>query len=197
MTLLLSIDKSQDILNKTGRVNTIYLTSDDIEEVTEDVLDLHQVEQVSKIKEIKADIDYIMEMASKMFIIFGALFFFFGFILLTVIFKTIIDYQMEDYSNMKAMGLFNSEIRINLILEMLVYFTISIVIGLLIGLIIMTIIIQIYSSIMPGLQFYLYPLSYIYYSINFSIILLFSYLYNFHRIKKINIPERMRQKTFG
>lgn len=197
MTLFLSIDKSQDIFNKTGKVNTIYFTSDEVNKAAEDILDLPQIEQVSEMKEIKEDIDFYMEMASTMFTIFGVMFFAFGFILLMVIFKSIIDYRMEDYSNMKAIGLFNSEIRKNLFLEMFVYFIFSITIGLLIGSIIMRLIIQIYSSIMPGLRFYLYPLSYAYYSFSFSIILICSYIYNFHRIRKINIAEKMREKTFG
>ncbi|MFX1337872.1 MAG: FtsX-like permease family protein [Promethearchaeota archaeon] len=197
MTLILSIDKSQDIFNKTGKINTIYFTSDKVDEAAEDVLDLPQIEQVSKMKEIKVDIDYYMELASTMFTIFGVLFFAFGFILLMVIFKSIIDYRMEDYSNMKAIGLLNSEIGKNLFLEMLVYFLFSIAIGLLMGSIIMSLIIQTYSSILPGLRFYLYPLSYAYYSLSFSIILISSYIYNFYRIKKINIAEKMREKTFG
>jgi ABC-type antimicrobial peptide transport system permease subunit len=197
MTLFLSIDKSQDILNKTGKINTIYFTSDDVDEAAEDVLDLPQIEQVFKIKEIKEDIDFVMEMASTMFLIFGVMFFVFGFILLMVIFKSVIDYRIEDYSNMKAIGLFNSEIRKNLFLEMLLYFIISIAIGLFIGFIIMGLIIQMYSSLMPGLRFYLYPLSYVYYMISFSTILLISFFYNFRRIKKVNLAEIMRQKTFG
>ena len=104
---------------------------------------------------------------------------------------------MEDYSNMKAIGLFNSEIKKNLFSEMLLYFVISLSIGLLIGFVFMRLIIQFYSSLMPGLRFYIYPLSYSYYILSFSAILVISYFYNFHRIKKINIAEIMRQKTFG
>jgi ABC-type antimicrobial peptide transport system permease subunit len=196
MTIFPSIDKTQDILNQSG-INTIYFTSDDVDEAAEDILDLPQIEQVFKIKKIKEDIDFVMEIASTMFIIFGIMFFAFGFILLMVIFKSIIDYRMEDYSNMKAIGLFNSEIKKNLFSEMLLYFVISLSIGLLIGFVFMRLIIQFYSSLMPGLRFYIYPLSYSYYILSFSAILVISYFYNFHRIKKINIAEIMRQKTFG
>lgn len=197
MTVFLSIDIGQEIFNETGKINTMYFVSDEIDDAAEDVLDLPQVEQVFKLKDAREDIDFLMEQASTMFLIFGVIFFLFGLLLLMIIFKSVIDYRMEDYSNMKAVGLFNSEIRKTLFFEMMLYFMLSIGAGLLIGFIIMGSIINMYSSLMPGLRFYLYPSSYFYYTISFSIILIVSYIYNYHRVKKIDIVERMRQKTFG
>ena len=192
-----SIDKAQDILNETNRINTIYFIASDIEKATEKVLDLPSIEQVVKKEDIQEDINIVMELASTMFLIFGIIFFFFGLLLLSIIFKSIIDYRIEDYSNMKAIGLYNYEIRRTMMLEMLFYFIVALIFGLLFGFIIMGLIIDIYSSIMPGLRFYLYPSSYLSYTISFSVILISSFIYNYKRVKNVNIAEIMRLKTFG
>ncbi|MFX0073290.1 MAG: FtsX-like permease family protein, partial [Candidatus Hermodarchaeota archaeon] len=193
-TLFISIDKAQEILNETDNINTIYFLSDEVKETAEEVLDLPQIEQVVKKKELEKDVDFVLELASTMFFIFGVIFFVFGLLLLFIIFKSIIDYRIEDYSNMKAIGLYNSEIRKTLLLEMGFYFIVALLLGLLFGFIIMAIIIDMYSSISPGLKFYLYPTSYLTYIMTFSIILFSSYVYNYSRIKKINVAEVMRQK---
>ena len=168
-----------------------------MEKAAEKVLDLPQIQQVVRKEDLEENIDYVMELATRMFLIFGIIFFFFGLLLISIILKSIIDYRLEDYSNMKAIGLYNFEIRKTMILEMLLYFIIAIIFGLIFGYIIMGSIITMYSSIMPGLKFYLYPISYILYSISFSIILIMSFIYNYRRVKNINVAEMMRQKTFG
>ena len=196
-TLYLSIEKAQDIFNQTNKINTIYFTTNDMEKAAEKVLDLPQIQQVVRKEDLEENIDYVMELATRMFLIFGIIFFFFGLLLISIILKSIIDYRLEDYSNMKAIGLYNFEIRKTMILEMLLYFIIAIIFGLIFGYIIMGSIITMYSSIMPGLKFYLYPISYILYSISFSIILIMSFIYNYRRVKNINVAEMMRQKTFG
>ncbi len=98
---------------------------------------------------------------------------------------------------MKALGLYNYEIRKTMMLEMLLYFIIALMFGLLFGYIIMGLIIDMYSSIMPGLKFYISPTSYLSYTISFSVILISSFIYNYRRVKKINVAEIMRLKTFG
>jgi ABC-type lipoprotein release transport system permease subunit len=196
-TLYLSIKKTQDIFNQTNKINTIYFLANDIERAAEKVLDLPQIQQVATKEDLEENIDYVMELASRMFLIFGIIFFLFGLLLISIILKSIIDYRLEDYSNMKAIGLYNYEIRKTMILEMLLYFIIAIIFGLIFGCIIMGSIITMYSSIMPGLKFHLYPISYVSYSLSFSIILIISFIYNYRRVKCINVAEMMRQKTFG
>ncbi len=196
-TIYSSIDKAQDLLNEPNKINTIYFLADDIDKAVEQVLDLPQIEQVVKKNDIKEDIDVVLELATTMFLIFGIIFFFFGLLLLSIIFKSIIDYRIEDYSNMKAIGLYNYEIRNTMMLEMLFYFILALLFGLLFGCIIMSLIIDMYSSITPGLKFYLYPTSYFYYTVSFCLILISSFIYNYRRVKNINIAEIMRLKTFG
>jgi ABC-type lipoprotein release transport system permease subunit len=196
-TLYISIEKAQEILNETDKINTIYFLADDVNEAAKKVLDLPQIEQIIIKDDLIEDIEYIMELTSTMFLIFGIIFFFFGLLLISIIFKSIIDYRIEDYSNMKAIGLYNYEIKRTLLLEMLLYFIIALIFGLIFGFIIMGVIIDMYSTIMPGLKFYLYPSSYLFYMLSLSIILISSFLYNYRRIQKINIAEIMRLKTFG
>ncbi len=90
-TLYTSIDKAQNILNETNNINTIYFMAIDIKKATNKVLDLPQIEQVIKKEDIQEDIDIVMELASTMFLIFGIIFFFFGLLLLSIIFKSIIN----------------------------------------------------------------------------------------------------------
>lgn len=196
-TLFISIEKAQNILNKTSKINTIYFISDDLKDTTNDLLDLPQIEQVVKKKDIIDDVAYVMEMASTMFLVFGIIFFLFGLLLISIIFKSVIDYRIEDYTNMKAIGLYNYEVRRTLILEMSFYFLVAVLFGILFGLIIMDLIINMYSSTMPGLRFYIYPLSYLLYTLSFCFILILSFIYNYRRIKRINVAEIMRKKTFG
>jgi ABC-type antimicrobial peptide transport system permease subunit len=196
-TLFLSIEKAQDILNETDKVNTIYFLANEIDKAVREVLDLPMIEQVVKKDDIQEEIDVMMELASTMFLIYGFIFFCFGFLLIFIVFKSIIDYRIEDYSNMKAIGLYNYEVRKTMMLEMFLYFIIALLFGLLFGFLIMDLIITIYSSITPGLKFYLYPTSYLSYIISFSVILISSFIYNYQRVKNINVAEIMRLKTFG
>lgn len=57
----------------------------------------------------------------------------FGLLISAVIIKNIIEYRIEDYATMKALGLRDREAKKAIIQEILIYFVISIPIGILIG----------------------------------------------------------------
>lgn len=197
-SVILSIDSAQDLLNKTDQVNTIYFTAEqDIDKVVEDVQDLSQIQSVLQKKSVEEDFNEMMEIFVTIFLIFGVIFTVFGLVMLLIIFKSIVDYRMEDYANFVGLGMRHAEIRKSLLIELLLYLVISIVIGLLLGIFMMAGLMEYYSSTMPGLMLYISPLSYLYYCLSFVAILFVSYEYNLRRIKRINLAEVMRQKVFG
>ena len=104
---------------------------------------------------------------------------------------------MEDYSNMKAVGILDKEIRKSLLLELLFYYIVSLILGLILGILFLSYMFTQWENEIPGLTFYIYPISYVYYTIIFTGILVFSYYINYRRIKNIDIAEMMRAKTFG
>ncbi len=197
-SIILSIDSAQDLLNKSNQVNTIYFTAEkNLEEVIEDVQNLPQIQSVLQKQSIEDDFNEMMEISVTTFLILGIIFTVFGLIMLLVIFKSIVDYRMEDYANFVGLGMQHAEIRKSLFYELFLYLVLSLLIGLLLGIFMMVGLTDYYSSVMPGLILYISPLSYIYYSISFIAILFVAYIYNIKRIKRINLAEIMRMKVFG
>ncbi|MFX1366558.1 MAG: ABC transporter permease [Promethearchaeota archaeon] len=198
MTLYLSINDAQEILNKSNSINTIFLTAkDDVEECAKEVLDLDEIETVNTLESLQDEIDFILDFMSAAMIAFGIILMIFGIILIFVVFKTIADYRMEDYSNMKALGVLNKEIRKSLLIELLLYFSISLILGLILGILFLDWMFLQWETEVPGLIFFIYPISYLYYILIFSGILIFSFYINYRRIKNVDIAEIMRAKTFG
>ncbi len=196
-TIYLMMLKAQLILNKTNKINTIYFTSDNIDICAEKVQNIPEVEFVVKMSSLKEDIKYVLQMISSLFIVFGMFFLLFGVLLLLIIFKSNIDYRIEDYTSMRAIGLYNSEIRKSLLYEILFYFIVSLILGFIFGHLISKFIITMYSSIMPGIHYHLYSISYIFYISIFGIIILLSFFINQRRVKQVQLAKMMREKTFG
>jgi ABC-type antimicrobial peptide transport system permease subunit len=197
LTIYLMIPKAQTILNKTNKINTIYFTSDDVDVCAEKVQNIPQVEIVVKMRTLKEDIKYVLQMISSLFIVFGIVFLFFGVLLLLIILKSNIDYRIEDYGSMKAIGIYNSEIKKSLIYELTFYYVVSLLLGFFLGEFISKLIISMYSSIIPGIHYHLYPISFVFYIAIFGIIILVSFFINNRRVKKVNLAKIMREKTFG
>ncbi|MFX0081748.1 MAG: FtsX-like permease family protein [Candidatus Hodarchaeota archaeon] len=196
-TLYLMIPKAQIILNRTHRINTIYFTSNNIDTCAEKVQNIPEVEIVVKMSSLKEDIKYVLQMISSFFIVFGVVFLLFGVLLLLIIFKSNIDYRIEDYCSMKAIGLSNLEIGKSLSYELLFYFIVSLLLGSFLGNIISKFIITMYSTIMPGIHYHLYSISYFFYISIFGIIILLSFFINLRRVQKVQLAKMMREKTFG
>ncbi len=197
-TVYLSIPEAQKIIDKPNRINTIYFTANgDVDKASEAVESLPQIELVVKLETIENDFDYLVQVFASMMMIFGLIFLAFGLILLLVIFKSIVDYRIEDYSNMKGVGLLNTEIRRTLFFELLMYFFFSVTFGLILGTLLMGFVVEMYSYELPGYLYYVSPMSYAYCVLSLSIILIISYIYNYARIRHVNIADVMRAKTFG
>ncbi|MFX1500994.1 MAG: ABC transporter permease [Promethearchaeota archaeon] len=198
MTLYTTIKVAQEILNKSNCINTIFLTAkDSVEECAKKLQNLDEIETVNTLKSLQDEIDFILNFMSAAMIAFGIILMIFGIILIFVVFKSIADYRMEDYSNMKAVGVLDKEIRKSLLMELLLYFSISLILGLILGILFLEWMFLQWETEVPGLIFFIYPISYLYYILIFSGILIFSFYINYRRIKKIDIAEMMRAKTFG
>ncbi len=198
MSLFVSINDAQEILNRSNSINTILLTAkDDVDACAKEVQDLTEIQTVVTLESLQDEIDFLLNYMSAAMMIFGLILMSFGVILITVVFKSIADYRMEDYSNMKAVGILDKEIRKSLLSELFLYFSISLILGIVLGnLFLMYMFVQ-WQSEVPGLIFHTYPISYLYYTLIFTGILVFSFYINYRRIKRIDIAEMMRAKTFG
>ncbi|MHA1438278.1 MAG: ABC transporter permease [Promethearchaeota archaeon] len=198
MTLFVSINDAQVILNKTDRINTLLITAkDDVEDCAKQVQDLDEIETVVTSDSIEDEINFILEFLTAEMIIFGLILMVFGLILIMVVFKSNTEYRMEDYSNMKALGILDKEIRKSLLAELVLFFCISLILSIVLGNLLLMDMFAQWESEFPGLIFHIYPISYLYYTLIFSGILVFSFCINYRRIKRIDIAEMMRAKTFG
>ncbi len=197
-TIYLTIDEAQDVLNKTDKVNTLYFTVDkDIDGVANKVLDLTEISLVVKKDTIKEDFEYMMQLVNAIFGVIGVIMTIFGGVLITIVIKSIMEYRIEDYCNMKGVGLLDREIRKTLFYEFLMYFIFSIIMGILLGSLMMQSIMAYYATIMPGIHFHIFLTTFLLLiAIDFGIIFV-SYLFNVRKIKRINIADMMRKKTFG
>jgi len=156
-TIYLSLKMAQNVIDKKNQVNAIYFTAkNDVNKATEQVQDLHEIKNVFE----KSNLQEMFENTKNQFfaltIIWGPVFTIFGLIITIIVINLVIEYRIEDYGNMKAIGLFNSEIRKSLILELLIYFLISTPLGFFFGLILNYFTIDLYSSLTPGISLYIY-----------------------------------------
>ncbi|MBD3342243.1 MAG: FtsX-like permease family protein, partial [Candidatus Lokiarchaeota archaeon] len=197
-TLFLSIDRAQEVLNVSNSVNTVYFEADDdVDDVVEDVQDSALFKMVIKMDSLKKEFEYLIQFISSFMLIFGFILTVFGLLLLIIIMKSNMDYRMDDYSNMKAVGLLDKEIQKTLFFELLFYFAFAIMVGIILGNILIALIIDFYSSFLPGLYQHTFLLSYFYYSFFLIGVMLVSYYYNIRKIKNMNLAEMMRLKAFG
>jgi len=199
-TIYLPLDIAQKVLEISNTYNTIYFTiedDEDHEEVGDKVQDLEPIKYVVLKVDIKASLESAMDMMRLFTWIFGIIFMFFGLAIVAVIVKNLVDYRIEDYANMKALGLFDSELRKSLSKEIIIYFLVSVPLGLLLGFLLMLGIINSYSSVMPGLFVYMYPMSYLTLGICIGIMLIVVLLLQFRKLKYMNITEITKMKTFG
>ncbi|TFG20978.1 MAG: ABC transporter permease, partial [Promethearchaeota archaeon] len=96
MSIILSIEDAQAVLNKSNRINTIFMTArDDAEDCAKIIQDLDEVEIVITLDSLKEEIDFMLEFMSAAMLIFGVILMAFGIVLIVVVFKSIADYRME------------------------------------------------------------------------------------------------------
>jgi len=200
VTIYMHLDRAQRFLNNSNRVNTIYFTIDrdsDEDDIIENVQDLSIVKDVILKESIKEDLESAIEITQGVIWVLALIFLLFGLAIVGVIVKNLVDYRIEDYANMKALGLLDSEIKKSIFKELLIYFAISIPLGLILGVLIMISIFAMYSSLMPGLFVHVYPMSYVYFGVCMILMILIVLFFQFRKLKHMNIAEITKMKTFG
>lgn len=200
VTIYMPLKRAQSFLNNSNRVNTVYFKIEidiDEDEFIQHIQDLPIVKEVILKKSIKEDLESAIEITQGVIWVLALIFLLFGLAIVGVIVKNLVDYRIEDYANMKALGLMDSEIKKSIFKELLIYFAISIPLGLMLGLLIMIGIFEMYSSLMPGLFVHIYPISYVYFGICMSIMIALVLLFQFRKLKHMNIAEITKMKTFG
>lgn len=197
-TIYFYLESVQKILGESNKVNTVYFTiASNNSEALAQVEDLEYVDNVI----LKVDVEKMLNESSELFnlftIAFGIIFTLFGLLISGIIVKNLIEYRIEDYANMKALGLYNSEIKKSILKEILLYFVISIPIGISLGNIISILMLDLMSDVMMGISYYMYPISYIYFGLNIFAIVFIVLILQFRKVKKMNITEITKMKTFG
>ncbi|MBD3253616.1 MAG: FtsX-like permease family protein [Candidatus Lokiarchaeota archaeon] len=199
-TIYLSIDKAQDIVEAPQKLNTIYFNIDkdaDEDDTAEKVQNSPIIQEVALKSKIKDSLESAIELTNMFSIILGGIFTIFGLGIVGVIIKNLVDYRIEDYANMKAIGLYDNEIRRSILIELIFYFSIAIPIGILLGLGLMIGLIELYSLQIPGLFVHIYPISFLYIGVfNFTMIIIVL-LFQLRKLRDLNIIDIMRNKTFG
>ncbi|MFX0141953.1 MAG: ABC transporter permease, partial [Candidatus Hodarchaeota archaeon] len=200
VTIYMPLERAQSFLNNSNRINTIYFKIEkdvDEDELIQHIQDLPIMKDVVLKKSIKEDLESAIEITQGVIRVLALIFLLFGLAIVGVIVKNLVDYRIEDYANMKALGLRDSEIKKSIFKELLIYFAISIPLGLLLGFLIMVSIFKMYSSLMPGLFVYVYPMSYVYFGVCMSIMIVVVLYFQFRKLKHMNIAEITKMKTFG
>ncbi|TFF97595.1 MAG: ABC transporter permease, partial [Promethearchaeota archaeon] len=200
VAIYMPLKRAQSFLNNSNRVNTVYFKIEkdiDEDEFIQHIQDLPIVKEVILKESIKEDLESTIEITQGVIWVLALIFLLFGLAIVGVIVKNLVDYRIEDYANMKALGLMDSEIKKSIFKELLIYFAISIPLGLMLGFLIMIGIFEMYSSLMPGLFVHIYPISYVYFGICMSIMIALVLLFQFRKLKHMNIAEITKMKTFG
>ncbi len=197
-SIYLYIETAQEILGYFNKVNTIFFTI--ASNNTDALIQTEDLDYVQKVV-LKDDIEKTLKETSELFnvftIAFGIIFTLFGLLIFGTIVKNLVEYRIEDYANMKALGLFDFEIKRSILKEVFVYFVISIPIGIILGNFITSILIDSYGDEMMGIHSHIYPISYLYLGINLLAILFVVLFIQFRKVKNMNITEITKMKTFG
>ncbi|MHA1489018.1 MAG: FtsX-like permease family protein [Promethearchaeota archaeon] len=197
--LYLNLKTAQKVIKAWSKVNTIYFTIDNKYNATvaDRVQDLDQVRIVDMKEKLKETLEKSNELIDSYMLIFGGMFTLFGLLISAVIIKNIIEYRIEDYATMKALGLRDREVKKAIIQEILIYFVISIPIGILIGEFLIMGLMERFNFIKPGLLPYIHPISFFYFGISMIFMITVILLKQFKKLKKMNISELTKAKTFG
>ena len=149
-TAFISITTAQELVGEINKINMIYFTSDlTLDNAIDKVQDLTQIQYVIRKEALREEFNALTEMILVVFLIIGIILTIFGLFLMAIVLKAIVEYRMEDYANMKALGIQNSEIRKSLFLEITFYLIISLICGISLGIFITRQVIYQYSFILP------------------------------------------------
>ena len=197
-TVYLSLEMAQNVMDKKNKVNTIYFTAkNNVTKATRQIQDMSEIKNIIEKSVLQEVFEDFNDRFISFTIILGPVFTLFGLIITAMVIKLIIEYRIEDYGNMKAIGLFDSEIRKSLILELLVYLLFSIPLGIFLGVLLSAFSVDLYSSLSPGISFNIYPISYFYFSLHIIAIIVLVLLLQFRKLKKMNLAELTKLKAFG
>jgi ABC-type lipoprotein release transport system permease subunit len=196
-TIYLSMEKAQRVVGENDRVNLIYFTTNvDIDKVAEDVEELDVVKRVMLKEKLQEEFTAFLQIFMAFIMIMGSFFVGFALVMTVVTMNSIFEYRTEDYARMKAFGVFHKEIRRSIIKETIFYIITTFIFGSLLG-IFLTYYLITQTVLSSGLYFYAYPSTYIISSILSSIVMGIIVLVQLRKIKRMNIAEVTRMKTFG
>lgn len=197
-TIYTTLNMAQMIMKAPNRVNIIYFTIQGNAETAADMVqDLEYIQDVKMKNDIVDTLNNTLELFSYVTFIFGFMFILFGLAIIGIIVKNLIDYRMEDYAYMKSLGLYDLEIKASLLIEIMLYLMISLPLGFYLGIVLTDYLIGYFSFLMPGLVFYIYPISYFYFGMEIFLMILFVLVWQFRRLKFLNLAELTKTKTFG
>lgn len=197
-TIYLHLNSAQKVLEKDNIINTIYFTIESNN--SNALLQVEDLEYVNNVI-LKDNVAECLEKSADFFniftIAFGIIFTLFGLLISGIIVKNLVEYRIEDYANMKALGLYDYEIRKSILKEVLIYFLISIPIGIFIGNLLGETILDLLGDELAGIFYHIYPISYLYLGLNLFFIVFIVVIVQFRKVKKMNITEITKMRTFG
>lgn len=197
-SMYMSVDDAQIIINREAQYNVIYFNvRGDVQTVGDRVQNMKMIQSVIIREDLEKTLTSSLELFTSSGYIYSIIFLLFGFLIISVIVKNLLEYRLEDYANMKALGLLDLEIRKSIFLELLVYFLISLPFGMLFGILFLHGMMESYTTVQPGIYFQIYPLSYLYFLISDAMMLFGVLILQFRKIKIMNITTTTRERTFG
>jgi ABC-type lipoprotein release transport system permease subunit len=196
-TIYVSMNMAQKVMEESNKINAIYFKAKDkINDAIEQVQDFSKIKRVISKKSLKGEYESTLELLMSFMIIMGSFFVGFGIVMTATIINSIFEYRLEDYGKMKAFGLLDSEIRKSVLKEIIFYFLITIFIGAILGALITSYMLT-FTIIASGLYYHAYPISYLYFNAICFIVITTITLLQLRKIRKMNVAELLKMKTFG
>lgn len=199
-TIYTLLSDAQIILNHSQRVNTIYFTVNEdanINKTKAELLDDDKIQGVVLKRELMKDLETYFQLMPIFTYVLGGMFLVFGLTVIGVIIKNLVEYRRPDYVSMKAIGLSNRKIMWSLFKEIGIYCLITYPLGIILGNYLLGELFRQYSAMMPGFVVHVYPASYLYFTFLITTMILLVLLFQYRRLRKINIAETTMSKDFG
>ncbi|MHA1730997.1 MAG: FtsX-like permease family protein [Promethearchaeota archaeon] len=199
-SLVVKMEDAGKLMEKEGKCNTAYIRVEDgasVDVVSRDIEALSWIKQTQSWSSFKEMLDYFVNSFKTILDAYTITLCAIAVVILSVVVKSTVDYRMNDFANMKALGISDGTLYKVLSYELLFYFSAAIGFGYLVGLMFGKTVIDMYSIFMPGIVFYAGSLVY-WKTALYSILVLFAgAIIPARKIGKMNLADWVRGKAFG
>ncbi len=196
----LPLSEAQTLLNQTNKINVFYFTIKENSYENSIYILLRQTPYIQSLKskeEMKIIWDKILSILNDIFPTMAFLVIILTILIMLTITKSIISYRTHDYANFKSIGIYFSDIRRAIWMEMMIFMIISIIISIPIGNFLLDNLLEISYAEMPGMFNEFKLNSYLYIGGSAIIVIFIGTFSPLNSIKNLELARILREKNFG